>query len=493
MTPTPWLVARARASPRRTALSRDGLRLDFAALARRADALSAWLSARGVGPGDRVAALLSDGVALATLLHAVDARGATLLPLHLRLAAGELAFQVEDAAPRLLLHGPGPLAERARALAAWLGDGDVLALPEGPASAAGRPAAPPADDALALLYTSGTTGRPRGALLSRGAFRASALGAARHPGLRLGARPGDRWLACLPLYHVGGLSILTRSVLQGTPVVVHDRFDPERTSRALDAEGITLVSLVPTMLERLLDARGDRPPPPALRAVLLGGAAAPAPLLARARAAGFPVAPTYGLTEAASQVATRAPGEPDGAGLRPLPGTRVAIADDAGRSAPPGATGEIRVHGPTLMRGYHRRPDATAATLRDGWLRTADVGRLDAEGRLHVLDRRSDLVVSGGENVYPAEVERALLEHPAVAEAGVAGVRDAAYGQRPAAWIVPRGPAPADLADALRRHCRERLAGYKVPTAFHVVAALPRNALGKLQRARLGDAPRADR
>jgi len=260
---------------------------------------------------------------------------------------------------------------------------------------------------------------------------------------------------------------------------VHRRFDPEAVARALDDDGITVVSLVAAMLDRVLAARRDRPPPPALRCVLLGGGPTPAPLLERAVAAGLPVAPTYGLTEATSQVATRPPGA--AGGLVPLPGLDVRIAGEEGRPLPPGEAGEIVLRGPTLFAGYHARPEATARALRAGALHTGDLGRLDGDGGLHVLDRRTDLIVSGGENVYPAEIERVLLDHPHVVDAGVTGVPDPRWGARPAAWVVLRGGDGA----ALPAFCRERLAGYKVPVAFHAVDALPRNALGKLQRARL--------
>jgi O-succinylbenzoic acid--CoA ligase len=288
----------------------------------------------------------------------------------------------------------------------------------------------------------------------------------------------------MPLFHVGGLSILLRAALGALPVVVHERFDPEAASHALDTEEITLVSLVPTMLERLLDVRGKRPAPPRLRCVLLGGGPAPRALVERAAELGFPLAPTYGLTEAASQVATLRPtgaADPMRDGLEPLPGTELRILAEQGRSAGPGEPGEILVRGPTVMRGYANRPDETRRVLRDGWLHTGDLGHLDTRGRLFVLDRRRDLIVSGGENVYPAEVEAALLEHPDVLEAGVAGVADAAFGRRPAAWLVLR-PGRTLATRELERFCRQRLAGYKVPVRYLCVETLPRNAAGKLLR-----------
>jgi O-succinylbenzoic acid--CoA ligase len=248
------------------------------------------------------------------------------------------------------------------------------------------------------------------------------------------------------------------------------------------------------MLQRLLDVRGARPAPPRLRCALIGGGPCSRALLERARERGLPVAPTYGLTEATAQVATRPPSHGGDADtpLTPLLGTQLRIVDAHGAEVPPDSEGEIWVRGPTVMSGYVRDPGPGDTALRDGWLRTGDVGSLDADGRLRVLDRRSDLIVSGGANVYPAEVEAALLEHPAVAEVGVAGVADPEYGKRPVAWWRARAGVDAPSADELRAFCRERLAGYKVPVAFHRVEVLPRNDAGKLLRHRLGSAAGGD-
>jgi O-succinylbenzoic acid--CoA ligase len=270
------------------------------------------------------------------------------------------------------------------------------------------------------------------------------------------------------------------------------RFDAAEVSDALDAGDIAAVSLVPTMLSRLLVHRGARPAPSGLKAVLLGGAAAAPELLARALAAGYPVCPTYGLTEACSQVATAAPpmaGATQAQPMRPLHGTELRIVHD-GRDAPPGTPGEILVRGPTVMRGYLDQPQATARTLKGGWLHSGDIGCLDGVGALQVLDRRDDLIVSGGENVYPAEIEAVLLEHPDVEEAGVAGVPDGDLGARVVAWIVAARGTTLDC-ESLQRHCRRHLAGFKQPREFRFVEALPRTASGKLQRRRLleGRAP----
>ncbi len=473
------LCARAARTPELPALVWRERAISFGMLAERAVRVAGTLHALGVQPGDRVAALLPNGMAFVDLLHGAIACGAVLVPINTRLAPPELSQLLVDAEPRLLIHGSGDLASLARAAACAplrrLELGDAWAAE---ATALSPPAVPVGEDPiLALLYTSGTTGQPKGVMLSDANLRASAEASQRH----LGVRRGDRVLACLPLFHVGGLALLLRSVIDGSCVVLHERFDAARVNAALDADGIAFASLVPTGLDRVLRDRGDRPAPGTLRAILLGGAAAPAALVARAQALGFPIAPTYGLTEAASQVATRRPGARN-PGLTPLPGTRVRIVGARGEECPPGTPGEILVAGRSVMRGYWRRPEETARALAGGWLHTGDVGSLDASGSLHVLARRSDLIVSGGENVYPAEVEAVLAAHPHVDEVAVAGISDAEFGARPAAWIVA---ARATSPEALRRFCRARLAGFKVPVAFHFVTALPRNASGKVLRDRL--------
>ena len=476
----PWLAADR--DPDATALVMEGRAITRSALARHADALAHWLGEEGVAAGDVVAALLPNGVPFVALLHAVDRRSAVLLPLNTRLTVRELVHPLRETRARILLHDGGALSAAAEDAGRLAGRIAVRPVPERRTDAPAPVVAPRSPDAaLAILYTSGTTGRAKGAVLSHAAFRASATASAQH----LGAHPEDRWLACMPLLHVGGLSILLRCALQAVPVVLHARFDPKAVSESLDADGITMLSLVPSVLERLLRARGRRPAPPKLRCVLLGGGPASPKLLERAAALGYPLAPTYGLTEAASQVATQRPGgDPLRDGLEPLPGTQLRIMARDGSPAAAGEPGEILVRAATLMTGYVERPEETRAAIRDGWLYTGDVGRLDRRGRLHLLDRRSDLIVSGGENIYPAEVEAALCEHPAVLEAAVAPVPDPEFGSRPAAWLVLSAGSRISAAE-LNRFCGERLAGYKIPVRYHCAERLPRTASGKLQRALL--------
>jgi len=301
------------------------------------------------------------------------------------------------------------------------------------------------------IRTSGTTGAPKVVELTYANHLASAVASAD----ALGVEAGDRWLCPLPLHHVGGLNVLIRSAINHTAAVLQPRFDTHRVRATLEAGEVTLASLVPTMLARLR-AAGLRKTP-GLRAIALGGGPVPPELLDWARETGMPVVPVYGMTETCSQIVAGSPG-------RPLTGVELEIAPD----------GEILVRGPMV---------APAAAGADGWLHTGDLGRLDEQGRLHVLGRLKELIVTGGENVAPLEVEQVLLGHPAVADAGVAGLPDPEWGEAVTAFVVLREPTDAEL---LRAWCRERLEPFKVPKAIHAVERLPRNAGGKLLRGQLG-------
>jgi len=485
----PWLRQRAATTPDRLALVIGGRSVSFVELEQSVRATALRLRAAGLRHGDVLATLLWNGRPFVECLHAAALCGATLLPLNARASASEHAFALRDASARLLVHGPGDLAVSAREAAERAGDVARIEARPGPATSLGQgdPRAAVDSDLLecidpeaifAILYTSGTTGRPKGACLPFRSFLWSAAASALH----LGASAEDRWLGCLPLFHVGGMAILVRSVLAGSAVVVHERFDAAAVAASLEEENITHVSLVPTMLSRLLEARGERLAPSTLKCVLVGGGPASSVLLGRARAFGFPIAPTYGLTEAASQVATLPPGtEQEGVAGWPLPGIELRIEGEDGAALLPGRPGEICVRGAIVMAGYLGLPEESKRALRGGWLHTGDVGVLGVDGSLRVLDRRSDLVVSGGENIYPVEVEAVLASHPDVAEAAVAGEADPDLGQRLMAAVVLRAGAQADSSD-LREFCRDRLAAYKVPRRIDFVAELPRTSSGKVLR-----------
>jgi O-succinylbenzoic acid--CoA ligase len=421
-----WLPRAAQAQPSRLAVGR----LAYADLLGRARAGRDALAARGIRAGERVAIALPAGEEFAVALHACLLLGAVAVPVDPRLTDGE--------------------AERMAA-------GTVLVIdaPLEPAAGAGSHDPPAAADEshdldapAIVVHTSGSSGTPKPVELTYGNWLWSALGSA----AALGIDPQERWLCCLPLAHVGGLSILIRSAIYATSAVVHERFETERVLAALEEpDGPTLVSLVPTTLERLLDA-GLREPP-ALRWALLGGAPVSADLLERAASAGVPVAPTYGMTEACSQVATFG---------HPLFCTRVAIAGD----------GELLVSGPTV------------APAAGPMLHTGDLGALDERGRLTITGRKADTIISGGENVAPQEVEAALAGHPAVAAAAVHGEPDDEWGEAIVASVLLTAGAAVSAAD-LASWCAERLAPFKVPKRFVFVSELPRTASGKLARGEL--------
>lgn len=477
-----WLSAQALARPDGAALFVGEATLTYRALHEQTATFAARLAAAGVERGTVVGVLLSNRLEAVLAIHAAPRLGVTLALFNTRLTAAELDVQVRAAECRVLV------CERDTLPAA-------LALPSTPRVLCVDPVDNPRltpidrlagngaaycegaidlDAPFVIIFTSGTTGTPRGAVLTYGAFFASAMASA----YRIGVLPHDRWLCALPHYHVGGLSILLRSCLYGTAVDLWQRFDAPAIMEQLRRAPVTLISLAPTMLYRLLEQSGVAPPH--LRLVLLGGAAAPPDLLERALEAGWPVAATYGLTEAASQVATALPEEvrrkPGSVG-RPLLFTRVRVVDDQGRDQHPNVYGNIVVQGPTLMRGYLGAMPLAA----EAWFSTGDIGYLDADGDLWVVQRRNDLIISGGENIYPAEVEQVLRQHPAVADVAVVGVPSAEWGQQVGAAIVLRDPT-ASVADILA-FSRTRLAGYKQPRLVRIVEELPRTVSGKVLRA----------
>jgi o-succinylbenzoate---CoA ligase len=481
-----WLEVSARSHPDGLALEFAGQCWTFSDLRESVAAAAAVLSTARAERAGRVGILSANRPGVVFTVHAATRISVPFVPLNWRQKPDELAWQVRDAGITVLVVDE----ERAAvAKTAWA-DLPVTIVPiaelERSVTSGGRPHELPRIDLereATVIYTSGTSGRPKGARITYGNLWFGAIASALH----LGHHPEDVWLAAMPLFHVGGLAILFRGVIGRVPVVLHERFQPERALAAID-EGVTLLSVVPTMLQRMFEARGDAPWPSRLRCVLLGGSAAPPRLIEEGVRRGMPIAPTYGLTEATSQVTTLPPDQtsrkPASSGV-PLPLTEVRIVAQAG-VVPPGAVGEIEIRGPTVFAGYIGDDAPGSSVPTEGWFRTGDAGYLDSDGYLYVVDRRDDLIVSGGENVYPAEIERVLRQHPSVLDAGVIGVADGSWGSRPLAAVVWRGDldrASVDLLD----HCRQHLPGYKIPDRFLFLSELPRSPSGKLLRRTLGE------
>jgi O-succinylbenzoic acid--CoA ligase len=432
-----WLAQRSQSCPDRTALVADGSEVTYAELEAEATWVARRLAAHGVRRGSIAAMTMHPRREQVVLVHALMKVGAVLLPLSPRLSVEEHAAVIAAEEPAVDLDDAGELTQTEADLP-LLGEHDM-------------------DDLACKVMTSGSTGTPDRVGLTYGNFLWSGVASA----FNIGVSPEDRWLCCLPLSHISGLGIVMRSVIYGTAAVVHDGFDADRVGAALERDRITVVSLVTTMLIRLLDAGADLSGP---RAILVGGGPVPEAALEEAIGRGATVVQTYGLTEACSQVTTLAPADAKrklGSAGRPLLTTHLRIQD-----------GEILVQGPTVAPG---RADA------DGWLHTGDLGRIDEEGFLYVEDRLDDLIVTGGENVVPAEVENVLLRHPQVADAAVVGREDPEWQQAVTAIVVLADGAET-TPDELRRHCAESLAGFKVPKRIELAAALPRTPSGKLMR-----------
>jgi len=478
-----WLDKRAFLTPDRIAVEAGAVQLTFAQLQQEAKHKAMSLISLGVQLGHTVAVLSESSVSLIEVVHSIPYTGAMLMLLNTRLTAHEILYQLQDSGSRLLLYSEG-FTELAMELKRSNEQLRIVAITELEtyAAVANSQLLHDVEDhsTYTIMYTSGTTGHPKGVLQSYQNHWSSAIGSM----LNLGLSVNDKWLVTLPLFHISGLSILMRSVIYGIPLVLHDRFVPKQANEVIMNEGVTIMSVVSNMLTRMLEDLGEQRYPSAFRCMLLGGGPAPLPLLQACVERDIPVMQTYGMTETCSQFATLAPQymlSKLGSAGKPLFQSELRIVDSNGDQLPAGEAGEIIVRGPNVSSGYYNRENDS---FTEGWLYTGDIGYVDEEGFLYVLDRRKDLIISGGENVYPAEIEAVLLSHPHVIEAGVTAIVDEKWGQRPIAFVVLSSEG-AFHEEQLLYYCSEQLARYKLPAAIYSVKELPRNAAGKLLRREL--------
>ena len=496
MNPSHILARWAERTPDREAVIGERRRLTWSALRERAEDLAAGLEEIRVGRGDRVAVLLYNCPEFLEAYFAISHLGAIIVPLNFRLAGPEFAFILGDAGASVLITEAafhptvGPIQGELARLTHVLCVGEDVppgweSFEERIGRARGRkvPAArAELGDVQRIMYTSGTTSRPKGAMITHGNVYWKSVAHV----MDLNLTAADRTLVVGPLYHVGGLDLPATGVLYvGGSVVILPRSDAERVLTAVHAEGVTNVWLAPTMIAQVLARRDiDRFNLTSLRIVIDGGEKMPIPLIEELRrvipSCGFHDA--YGLTETVSGDTFLPPADAvrkTGSVGLPTYQIRVRLVDDEHLDLPAGELGEILLRGPKVFPGYWNNREASEAALVDGWFHTGDIGRMDREGYLYIVDRKKDVIISGGENIASTEVERVIYEDPRVAECAVVGVSDERWGEVPYAFVVPK-PGHRDIGEEILARCAANLAKFKVPKGVTVIDALPRNPSGKV-------------
>ncbi len=487
-----WIDRQASFSPEKCAIRFAEQEISYATLAARIDAVARALVSAKVASGDRVAFLGLNNPEMIALLFACARVGAMLAPLNWRLAPPEHRETLADCAPKLLV-AEAAFAAGIDGVKQGLPAMRTIALGDAPGwenydafLATGRHSAPPIEGSerlpVLLCYTSGSTGHPKGVLLTQGALFHNAVNSTRMHDFT----SADRVLTTLPLFHVGGLNILTLPALHaGATVALHAKFDPGATLDAIEREAITLAVLVPAQIDALRALpRWKDAQLASLRMITTGSQIVPRWIFEAVHARGVPLIEVYGSTETAP-IATYVPAsearrKAGSAGL-PAMHCEIRVADESGADVAPGVSGEILVRGPNVMSGYWRKPEATAEALRGGWFHSGDMGHFDAEGWLVVDGRIKDMIISGGENIYPAEIENVLAECEGIAEVAIVGRPDDRWGEAVVAVVVPK-PGKSVTEREVLAVLDGRVARYKHPRAVVTVAQLPRTALGKVQK-----------
>ncbi|MES4908014.1 MULTISPECIES: long-chain fatty acid--CoA ligase [unclassified Streptomyces] len=485
-----WPARRARKTPHRTALIHGEQSTDYRTLHTRATRLAHALRARGIERGDRVAHLSPNHPAYLETLFAAGLLGAVFVPLNTRLAGPEIAYQLADSGAKALIHGPAHAGLVAGLPAGTdvrthveIGDAYEQALAAAPAEPIDEPVTP--DDTCLIMYTSGTTGHPKGAMLTHANVTWNAVNVLVDHDLIA----DERALVSAPLFHTASLNMLTLPVLlKGGTCVLTEAFDPGATLDLIERHGITFMFGVPTMFDQV--ARHPRWPNAdlsSLRILTCGGSPVPTPLIAAYQERGLTFLQGYGMTEAAPGAlfmdAEHAVGKAGSAGVPHFFSDVRVIRPDL-TPVDVGETGEVVVRGPHVMSGYWGLPEETEAALTDGWFRSGDAARVDEDGYVYIVDRIKDVIISGGENIYPAEIEDLLLAHPGIAECAVIGVPDDTWGEVPRAVVVPAADTELD-PDEVLTSLSGQLAKYKIPKSVVVGDKLPRTASGKILKSRV--------
>ncbi|MCV7197588.1 long-chain-fatty-acid--CoA ligase [Mycobacterium angelicum] len=482
------LVASRDRHPDRIALRCDDVALSFAELDAAAARVATLLERAGVDPGDRVGIMLPNTPAFVIAYFGIMYRGAVAVPMNPLLKSREVAYYLSNSGAKALFATPA-FAEEATAGAdevgaqCWLVDDAGLAelIADLPGQDAPQDRAD--DDVAIILHTSGTTGKPKGAMLTHGNMRRNADVSVR---TLIQTGPDDVVMGCLPLFHVFGLTCgLNCSILAGATLTLIPRFDPRKALEVIQRDAVTVFQGVPTMYSALLGLADEAAPgaTDTLRTCTSGGASLPVQVLNDfENAFGCVVLEGYGLSETSPVASFNHPDRPRKAGSigTPVEGVEMRVVDPNGAEVPPGEPGEIQIRGHNVMKGYWNLPEATKSTIsEDGWLSTGDVGRVDEDGYFYIVDRTKDMIIRGGYNVYPREIEEVLYEHPAVAEAAVVGMPHDSLGEEVGAAVALKKNATAD-PDELRDYVKARVAAYKYPRRIWLVDALPKGPTGKV-------------
>lgn len=469
-----WIMQRANLTPKRKALTFENQSWTFEEILEISLKRAYQLTSLGVAKGSRVAILGANKPQLLFMMYGCMHLQCEMVLLNRKLTKSELAYQIEDAEVSAVI----------------VDDEDIEKIPESckflSFSTVERSKEQFVEieeewfqeQTVSIMYTSGTTGFPKGVRQTVGNHQTSAMSSV----LNIGLDQSDVWLCAVPIFHISGFSILVRSLLYGNEVKLYERFDEEKAVEDIVSGNVTHMSVVAVMLERILQKleESNKNASPKFKVMLLGGGPAPKAYIERAQKLGLPILQTYGMTETSSQTATLSNEDAlrkIGSVGKPLFFYQVKILN----AKNPYEEGEILIRGEHVTPGYIGRFQQKSST-EDGWLHTGDIGYFDDEGYLYVIDRRSDLIISGGENIYPAEVENVILSHPKVTEAGVCGVEDETWGQVPVAFIVKKEEV---TEEEMITFCMQKLAKYKVPKKIYFVDELPRNASNKLMRRKL--------
>src|SRR5690625_3647838 len=466
-----WLTKQADLAPNKLALEIDEeISLTFKELYNKSKQIAQKLNNLNINPKDRIAILSTNSLDMLMTIHALSYLDAIVVLLNTRLTSSELNYQIKNSEATLLITTEELCQEKkleTNKVKTFTEKKELKQNVDKPLNESVN-----LNDIWTIMYTSGTTGLPKAVGHTYGTHWWSAISS----GLNLGIHADDKWLSPLPMYHVGGLSVFIKSIIYGMSVYLLPHYNKERLSNVLHEKEITIASLVTLMLADYLDSLEGQTSPAKLRAILLGGGSVPETLLNKAKDKKIPLFQSYGMTETSSQIATLSPTDNIrklGSAGKPLMPAEVKV------NAKTNEIGEVLVKGPMVISNYFNNEEATAESFKEGWLKTGDLGYLDEENFLYIVDRRSDLIISGGENIYPTEIENTLLNHDNIKEVAVVKKTDDKFGYVPAAFIVLKNK---NYKPDFSSYLKDSLAKYKQPKEYIFIDELPRTASNKVKR-----------